>query len=774
MSISLLYNPQEMPEQQFIDSFVVRHAILDKLLKHIDDTLPGERFKHVIIQSLRGQGKTTLLRKISLCVRDDDKLSAWLIPVLFREEEYGIINLCRLWERTADYLQQLTEFKTLPDEFEQAYMSPHYEKDCFKILGDALQQHDKHLLLLIDNLGEMLNKFGKADQQRLREILQTCPRIRIIGASSATLEQHYDHGKPFFQFFRIQTLDGLEAEETQALLLSLGNKSQQQRIKKLLKENPGKVEALRRLTSGVPRTLILLFEIFTDKAGSALQDLEQLLDRVTPLYKHRMDDLPPQQQQIAQEIALGWDAMSTKEIAKKTRLDSKLVSAQLQQLERNRIVRKIPTSTKNHLYQLEERFFNIWCLMRLGRPGDKRRAAWLVKFLETWCDENELARLVTDHIKSIKKGKIHPHATFLLTQAFADALRDPELQEELLTTAKAHLPSTKADALQMADKAIFDEFTKLYSLGKLEKAIATLIPLAEKGYPDALFSLAVVLEKQNRIEGAEQFYRLAAERGDAVAMNNLAILLAKQNKLNEVEHLYRQAMAQGNVSAMYDLAILLAEQNKLEEAEQLYRQAAIQGNAFAMTKLAFFLTKQNKLDEAEQLCRQAIAQGSVIAMINLANLLIKQNKLEEAISFIKQAANLKPRVPSYRLLYGIVELISEEFINAFEQIQIALTAPNASESIMDDQLNSAVCYLCAKNQTAFALKLFEGEAYRHLNLKERFKPLYYAVLQEAGEAYQDQALRMGPELTETVAEIRQAIAALRTEAETKNQAKAKA
>jgi TPR repeat protein len=735
MNISLLYNPQEMPEQQFIDGFVVRHAILQKLLKPINDTLPGEPFKHVIIQSLRGQGKTTLLRKISLCVRDDDNLSAWLIPVLFREEEYGIINLCRLWERTADYLKHLAEFKPLPDEFEQAYASPHYEKDCFKILGDALQKHDKHLLLLIDNLGEMLNKFGIGDQQRLREILQTCSRIRIIGASSATLEQHYDHGKPFFQFFRIQTLDGLEAEETQDLLLSLGNKSQKQRIKKLLQENPGKVEALRRLTSGVPRTLILLFEIFSDKDGSALQDLEQLLDRVTPLYKHRLDDLPPQQQQITQEIALGWDAMSVKEIAQKTRLPSKLVSAQLQQLERSRIVRKISTSTKNHLYQLKERFFNIWCLMRLGRPGDKRRAAWLVKFLETWCDHKEMARLATDHIKAIKKGKMNSHAAFLRTQALAYALRDFALQEDLLTIAKAYLPSTESDALPMADKAVFDAATLDYSSGEHDKAFESFRSLAEKGYAEGQFSLAFILEKRYQIDKAIEYYRKAAEQGNAGAMNNLAHLLEKQNKPIE--------------------------------AEQLYRQAATQGYAYAMTNLAVLLDKQNKPDEAEPLFRQAVAQGSVGAMQNLAVFLYRQNKLDEAISFIKQAVNLKPEETRYSLFYGFLELIREEYLNAFKQIQIALTAPNASESFNDTHLYSSICHLCAKNQTAFALKLFEDECYQHLNLKERLKPLYYAVLQEAGEAYKDQALRMGPELAETVAEIRQAIAELRTESQAK-------
>ena len=38
-------------------------------------------------------------------------------------------------------------------------------------------------------------------------------------------------------------------------------------------------------------------------------------------------------------MAMSWDAVSAKEIAAKVRLDSKLVSAQLKQLEKNRIIK---------------------------------------------------------------------------------------------------------------------------------------------------------------------------------------------------------------------------------------------------------------------------------------------------------------------------------------------------------------------------------------------------------------------------------------------------
>jgi DNA-binding transcriptional regulator GbsR (MarR family) len=626
MKIASVYNPQEMPEEQFVERFVVRRDTLESLLQLIRSTAPGQSFKHSIIQGLRGQGKTTLLRKLSICVRDDVELSPWLIPILFREEEYSVTTLCRLWELAAEHLDERSEFEGLSDQYEEAYQSPHYEKDCFSILAEALEKSDKTLLLLIDNLGEMLGKFGIRDQQRLREILTTSRRIRIVGASAITLEQHYDHGKPFFQFFTVKSLNGLNSEETRDLLLGLGNEEQTKQMEEILRTRPGKVEALRRLTSGVPRTLILLFEIFLDDHGSALHDLDMLLDRVTPLYKHRLDDLPPQQQAIVTDIALGWDAMSTKEIAKKTRLASKLVSAQLNQLERNRIVRRIPTSTKNHLYQLEERFFNIWCLMRLGRKNDRRRATWLVRFLETWCDEQELAERAERHLGALREGKLEARHALLWSQALAESLRDLDLQQRLLDTTRELLPQV-SESLPESNYSLFAKADDAFERRDLKNAIKYIKPLVDKGYLEAMHKLAVIYLGQRKLP---------------------------------------------------------------HEALVLSRKVA-ERDPSAITKLSL----------------------SVMALWN------------------------------------------EEYLEAFNSIDEALTEfAREIEEVNDTFFSVPLIMLIAKGQTAFVLKLFEDERFRGLNFKERFKPFYYAILYEIGESRRDDALRMGPELTETVAEIR--------------------
>ena len=122
------------------------------------------------------------------------------------------------------------------------------------------------------------------------------------------------------------------------LLRSISNEEQKQKIEKVIKNNPQKIETLRQLTGGVPRIFVMLFDIFVDEKGNAFEDLLKILDEVTPLYKHRMDDLSDIAQDIVHTLALNWDGMFTKDIAKKTRLESKAVSSHLKQLEKYQIV----------------------------------------------------------------------------------------------------------------------------------------------------------------------------------------------------------------------------------------------------------------------------------------------------------------------------------------------------------------------------------------------------------------------------------------------------
>ncbi|NLR80260.1 hypothetical protein [Chitinophaga eiseniae] len=407
MSI-LLYNPDRKNKADFIAEFVIRTKIFDEIMADIKTGKMTTPEQHYLLLGQRGAGKTTMLLRLKYAVEDDAKLSKWLIPVIFSEEQYNIGELGNLWERIAEYLEDYHGFDGITNEIIPFIQQDNYEEAALKVLIHHLDRHKKKVILFIDNIGQLLAKFDDLEVRRLREILQTIPHFRLIAGSPVVLESILDYQQPLFEFFKVIQLKGLTDEESIALLRQLAVLHHEEaKIERIIKNSPSRITTLRTLSGGVPRTMVLLFQVFVDhEHGTALSDLEQVLDAVTPLYKHRMDDLPAQQQKIVDAVALHWEAVSVKDLAKQTRLDSKLVSAQLRQLEKNQVIEKRATKTKNHIYLLRERFFNIWYLMRYGRKQDRNRVVWLVKFLEAWCDKDEIERRVKDYIEKAKKGML--------------------------------------------------------------------------------------------------------------------------------------------------------------------------------------------------------------------------------------------------------------------------------------------------------------------------------------------------------------------------------
>lgn len=416
-----LYNPDRKHKQEFLDEFVVRHRQFDEVFRDVstdDMKYPGQ---HYMLLGQRGSGKTTLLWRLKYAIEDNEYLNKWVIPVMFSEEQYNISQVVNIWEYIAEYLEDAHNFLGIYADMQRHADKKDFEEIALDILIKYLDRYKKKVVLLIDNIGDLLDKLDRLEIFRLREILQTIPHLRLIAASSAVLDGILDYQQPFFEFFKMIPLMGLSYDESTALLKKLAEMhGETEKIKKIIKETPSRIETLRTLSGGLPRTMALLFQVFVDdEHGNAVNDLEKILDAVTPLYKHRMDALPAQQQKIVDAVARNWEAVSVKELTQKLRLESKVISAQLRQVERIDIIEKRTTKTKNHLYLLRERFFNIWYLMRYGRKEDRQRVIWLVKFLELWCDKKEIEKRIISYVEKVKEGKLDPKSIEFYGQLYS-------------------------------------------------------------------------------------------------------------------------------------------------------------------------------------------------------------------------------------------------------------------------------------------------------------------------------------------------------------------
>ncbi|MCV6608608.1 MAG: ATP-binding protein [Campylobacterales bacterium] len=652
------YNPNEINEKDFLSKFVVRTDIFDEIFDDIKNSDYNIQNQHYILIGQRGQGKTTLLRKIELEIRRDKELSKFLLPVKFAEEQYQIRSLCRLWEEVADYLQSIyeDEFPDVLDKMEKHFDDEDYDLKCFSYLEKALKEKNKKLILLIDNIDELLGKLKEKGQRQLREIMLESTSFRIVGGSTKMIEQHYDYGKPFYEFFNIVKLTGLNQEDSIEFLKTVGNDEQKKIIESILKTSPRRVETLRRLTGGVPRTLIMLLDVFIDDKGDAFEDLVQILDEATPLYKDRMDELPETLQDIVHTIAMNWDGMLTKEIAKKTRMESKEVSAQLKRLEKFQIV-EFETTGKNKIYKIQERFFNIWYLMRFGRKKDRQRVEWLVKLLVSWCTPKELKQRAEKFLQQIRYGKLDEKYAYYMSEALRYTGLDSDIEDTIKQETFSYLSSLNSNfvkELSLSDKEIYENFVNY---------------LSKKNYKLAIKELKRIKKQSEEIS----------------------------NTLQIIQHLEDINKTTNEIEKTLSQKINKLDSNELSLLASLY------------------FTKNKKRETAMQIMEQAINQEK-----NLSSLFVS------AIIFLWNENFSK----SYKIFLEWLQY--KDFLNNEESIPQYITL------------------LMSKGQLYKAKEFLEIEEY---NLKEHYKPLWYALMKLVEDNFPHEIKKMGSELQESVNEI---------------------
>ena len=408
-----VYNPQSLSKEEAIAQFHARQGIYQSLL----DVLGDEQPSHVLIIGTRGMGKTTLLQRVRYGVEDSCQLRSRYVVLSFREEQYNVNRLHHFFlnvvDALADAMEETGNQRMLARV--EAYAAKinrltgaEIEEDVPKFLAAITRELQRNLLLLVDNADRLFESIENPEQWRMRELLSNRRDLTFFGATTQASEGIYGPDRAFFEFFKILRLEPLSLEEVRTLLLQFGeaveeNEDQRgtakRRVEEWLAADAARLRTLVQLTGGNPRTTVLLFHLVLDGlAGGAREYLEQLLDQCTPTYKGRVDDLPPQAQQVLDGLALHWDPATAMEIAETTGLETNVVSTYLTRLVRQGIAEKVdPGDSKKALYQVAERFFNIWYLMRASRRV-RAKMRWFIEFLRVFFDSRELEEITWERL----------------------------------------------------------------------------------------------------------------------------------------------------------------------------------------------------------------------------------------------------------------------------------------------------------------------------------------------------------------------------------------
>ncbi len=690
MTQQRLYNPALLADEDLKKSFVVRYSELDQLLHLLHEQPLDSPLQHVLIVGQRGMGKTMLGLRLLLAVREDPTLSALWQPVPFFEESYGITDLAELWLTALQHLSAATGDNQWARR--AGARRPHAlvtdARDSERVAAQALAdlidfrtETQKRPILFIENLDEVFAQFrDPQDVARLRSILQERFDILLIGTANTVFEAITSREKPFYEFFRQVRLDGLSEEETSTILQRLESWTQNSQLVCDIETNPGRIEVIRRFTDGNPRLIALAARLITESPlGDARDDLERLIDEQTPYFKARIDSLPAQLRSIFHVLAAGWKPMLAREVAAETRLSSSQASAQLKKLTKLGYLEEIREQGKRLLrYQVRERFYNIYYLLRFTRD-QRLRLQRLIDFITQMFGSEvvssiaqaTLARLrTTSGIGTDEWTTLEFLAPRLAESADQDSYR--EIFHEAFRLGQKQGVEVPTELLVHVQDATFEDPSALRSFIKV--ACRSL----EK-HPDN-FMIWVHLARayghsQDWIQSAEALTKvidLLPPEAPLYSLRGMAFVYAERNEEAEKDLLKAVEINPSLTSAWQNLGNLYYQMNRLEKAENAFSKAIeiVPDSAAAWCGLGEINARLNREQDALTAFTKAtdFDPNFTRAWIGMGLAHILANRYEHSVKAFRTAVQLKGDDLQLRaiisLVLGIAGLIekSQEYL----------------------------------------------------------------------------------------------------------------
>lgn len=454
-----LFNTGRMEDADVIAVFSGREPNFQRILHDLAAETSHSRAQHHLIIGQRGMGKTMLLARLAAEIRTTDLASRFL-PLVFAEEQYTVDRLSRFWlnclESLADSLERLDQ-KTFARNVERRIQSllhnqsssskndQPFANEVYSVFTDFMRAAGYRPVLLVDNLQMVFERIAGEQQHALREILMRPGSPILVGASPSLPQFQKDYAAAFYDHFKSHYLGPLTTDQMRELLLHFAAIADRPDVSRRIRNHPARMETLRQLSGGNPRTAATLFLLYTeDFSTSVFHDLENLLDRVTPLYKARFEELSVQQQVIVSTLAQLWDPATARTLVESTGIPMTTVSAQLDRLEKSGYIERVSLSgqsAKGH--QIAERFFNIWFLMRNTTRRKRREVEFLTRIIESFCDEFKSSHLAVQLLGERFMTPRRRHLSRALLQSLqdqnlkADLERHTQIEAELEEIAKS-------------------------------------------------------------------------------------------------------------------------------------------------------------------------------------------------------------------------------------------------------------------------------------------------------------------------------------------------
>ncbi len=388
------HNPLFMSDAELEKTFVVREAELG-ILADLVRANRGDVNQHALIIGPRGMGKTTLISRLALLVRSDEKLKDSWYPILAPEEIYDASTEGEIWlailRSLADQLpREEGEFERWDQRYEALVGETSEERLRAQTLGALTEfshERGKRLLVFIENLQMLLGEqFSKDAAWDLRKTLLNRPEIMLVLTATTRFEEIEQPSFAAYELFRELELRPLSTADCRRLWLAVSG----QDLSEL------RIRPMEILTGGNPRLLAILATLASQRPLQELMsNLAELIDDHTPFLKSNIDALAPQERRVFVNLAKLWEPSTARRVGERCRLNSNTASAVLKSLVKRGAVVEVGKVGRGKLYQVAERIYCIYYLMRLsGSEADRMRA--FVRFLVPLYGEDSMARSLAE------------------------------------------------------------------------------------------------------------------------------------------------------------------------------------------------------------------------------------------------------------------------------------------------------------------------------------------------------------------------------------------
>jgi Flp pilus assembly protein TadD len=783
------HNPAFLTKEELVEGFVVRLADLEIVLEHIREQPAGPP-QHMLLIGPRGIGKTTMVLRLAAAVQGDPDLGKAWYPIVFGEEAYGVGSAAELWLEALLHLAKQAGDPRLDAAYKELKKQPDekrlYEQALARLM-DFADAEKKRLLIVVENMNMLLGEqLGDDDGWTLRHTLQNERRIMLLGTATTRFDEIDNVVKAMYDLFWTHDLRPLATEECRLLWESVSGQAMLGR----------RIRPIQILTGGSPRLLAILASFAADVSFRDLMlKLTDLVDDNTTYFKSNLESLSIGERKAYVALADIWSPATAREVAEAARLDVNKTSALLHRMVQRGAVSEVKAQGRKTSYQVAERMYNVYHLMRRHGGGESRVRA-VVEFMIHMYDEKglvEVMRSVVDEACRLDPDSRADH--FRLVSSILRHAASLEMKADIITAINSDFfaldgaPSSVTDIVRKREKSTTIDNSEhpharfaltlksnisqslahlLTNPGSLIDAEAAVRQMVEttpnNGFAWVL--LGYVLLQRGQASDAESALRRGAETvpadARAFALEFLGDVLRSAGKKEAAIVAYRGSFEQcpNNVSLAVRLGNIHCESGQYGAAEKYYHKAVgiDPGDVRAWNGRGGNLMLAGKYRRSEVVLRRAISLGIADATTLgfLAANLMGQLRNDEAEKIAREGMRVSKTAEEKRLsCYGLARALllrGDEGASVLTELDKA-ASQEGSVGKFESLITAMYVEIAATGHSTEALAHI-----RALPTRQTFEPLIVALQMDVGEEHNapQEVVEVAKDLVQQIEALKQA------------------